>query len=76
VILRIFLWNLADSKTSLDELRERLPELEGEGYWISNEASERFGLVTYEDEPPGELAQVRDLIGRDPDVAEEFDVEG
>ena len=76
MILRIFLWNLADSKTSLDELRERLPELEGEGSWISNEANERFGLVSYEDEPPAGLGHVRDLIGRDPDVAEEFDVEG
>jgi hypothetical protein len=76
VILRIFLWNLADSKTSLDELRDRLPKLEGEGSWISNEANERFGLITYEDEPAVVLAHVRDLIGRHPDVAEEFDVEG
>lgn len=75
MIVRIFLWNLADSKTTLDELRERLPELAGGGTWISNEASERFGLVSYEDEPPAGLAHVRDLIGRDPDVAEEFDVE-
>jgi hypothetical protein len=75
VIVRIFLWNLADSKTTLDELREQLPELEAGDAWISNEASERFGLVSYEDEPPGGLVRVRELIGRDPDVAEEFDVE-
>jgi hypothetical protein len=75
VILRIFLWNLADSKATLDELREQLPELDAGDAWISNEASERFGLVSYEDEPPGALARVRELIGRDPDVAEEFDVE-
>jgi hypothetical protein len=74
VILRIFLWNLADSKTTLDELREQLPELAGGDAWISNEASERFGLVSYDEDPAG-LAHVRDLIGRDPDVAEEFDVE-
>jgi hypothetical protein len=75
VILRIFLWNLADSKTTLDELRDKLPELASGDSWISNEASERFGLVSYDDEPPAGLAHVRDLIGRDPDVAEEFDVE-
>jgi hypothetical protein len=75
VILRIYLWNLADSKTTLDELREQLPELYAGDAWISNEASERFGLVSYEDEPPGGLVRVRELIGRDPDVAEEFDVE-
>jgi hypothetical protein len=42
---------------------------------VSNEASERFGLVSFADEPVADLAQVRDLIGRDPDVAEEFEVE-
>jgi hypothetical protein len=75
VILRIFLWNLADSKTTLDELREQLPPLAGGDAWVSNEASERFGLVTFEEEIPTALVQVRELIGRDPDVAEDFDVE-
>jgi hypothetical protein len=75
VIARIFLWNLADSKTTLAELRERLPRLESGDAWVSNEASDRFGLVTFEDELPAGLADVRELIGRDPDVAEEFDIE-
>jgi hypothetical protein len=75
VIVRIFLWNLADSKTTLDELREQLPELESGDAWISNEASERFGLITFSGEVPRELSRVRELIGRDPDVGEEFDVE-
>ncbi len=75
MIVRIFLWNLADSKTTLNELREHLPPLATGDAWISNEASERFGLVTFEEELPAGLAQVRDLIGRDPDVAEDFDVE-
>jgi hypothetical protein len=75
VIVQIFLWNLADSKTTLAELREQLPELDSGDTWISNEASERFGLITFSDEPPGGLSRVRDLIGRDPDVGEEFDVE-
>jgi hypothetical protein len=75
VTVRIVLWNLADSKTTLGELRERLPPLERGDAWISNEANERFGLVTFEEETPAGLVQVRELIGRDPDVAEEFDVE-
>lgn len=75
MIVRILLWNLADSKTTLDELREQLPELESGDAWISNEASERFGVVSFAEETPAGLARVRDLIGRDPEVAEEFDVE-
>jgi hypothetical protein len=42
--------------------------------WISNDAAERFGLLSYGDEPP-DLEHVRRLVGRDPDVAEEFDAE-
>ena len=75
MIVRIFLWNLADSVTTLDELREQLPELEGADAWISNEANERFGLITFSGEVPRGLARVCELIGRDPDVGEEFDVE-
>jgi hypothetical protein len=74
VIVRILLWNLAESKTTLNELRERLPELERGDAWVSNEAGERFGLISFSKEPPAGLAQVRELIGRDPDVGEEFDV--
>jgi hypothetical protein len=75
VIVRIFLWNLANSKTTLDELREQLPGLESGDAWISNEASERFGLITFSSDVPSELSRIRELIGRDPDVGEEFDVE-
>jgi hypothetical protein len=76
VTVQIFLWSLADSKTTLDELRDQLPELEGGDAWISNEASERFGLISFSGGMPPGLSRVRDLIGRDPDVGEEFDVEG
>lgn len=75
MIVRIFLWNLADSKTTLDELREQLPGLEGGDAWISNEASERFGLISFSNGIPDGLSRIRELIGRDPDVAEEFDAE-
>jgi hypothetical protein len=70
---RILLWNLANSKTTLDELRARLPELPEGDVWISHEATERFGLISFSGSVP---AEIRDLIGKDPEVAEEFEVEG
>jgi hypothetical protein len=42
-------------------------------FWVWNEASQRFGVVAYGDELPDEVAGARHLIGRDADVAEEFD---
>jgi hypothetical protein len=73
VILRLVLWSLFDSETTIDELSELLPELEPPSAWIWNHATERFGLVAYGDELPG-LAAVRELVGREPDAYEEFDV--
>ena len=72
-VARILIWSLADSKTTLAELREQLPPLDEGDQWIANDAQERFGLVSTSDELP-DLAAVRELIGKEPDVAEEFDV--
>jgi hypothetical protein len=74
VIARILIWGLHDSMTSIDEVRAHLPELDGDDRWITNEVSERLGLITFGDELP-DLEDLRLLIGKDPDVAEEFDVE-
>jgi hypothetical protein len=75
VIVRLLLWNLSDSKTTLDELRARLPEAPNRT-WISDEATGRFGVVETWDETPGDFPdEIRELIGKDPDIAEEFDVE-
>ena len=49
MIARVFIWNLFDSKTTLEELQEHLPLLPDGAYWISNTASDRFGLVCIED---------------------------
>lgn len=68
------LWSLFESKTTIDELRPQLPELRPPDAWVWNEASERFGLVAYGDELPTALDRVRDLIGSDPVVAEEFEL--
>lgn len=72
-VVRILVWNLADSKTTLDEVRESLPELPPENLWIANEPQDRFGLVSYGDQLP-DLEPLRTLTGKDPEVAEEFDI--
>lgn len=74
MIARVLIWNLFDSKTTLEELREHLPELPEGDVWISNQAQDRFGLISFGDELP-ELGDVQALIGEEPAVAEEFDVE-
>ena len=71
--VRLLLWNLADSKTTLDELRAKLPDLPEGGHWISDAVGERFGLISFSeaDEP---VAEARELIGKNPEIGEEFDV--
>jgi hypothetical protein len=89
MVVRFVLWNLADSKTNIEELRryvrdeavdsfDRLPGLLFKA-WISDEATERWGAV-YVWESPGAAEQplptrARELIGKDPEIAEVFDVE-
>ncbi len=72
-VVRILIWGLADSKTNLDELRAQLPALPDGAQWIANEPQERFGIVATGDEQL-ELDALRTLIGKDPDVAEEYDL--
>ena len=73
MIARILIWNLFDSKTTLEELREHLPRLPEGDVWIVNEAQDRFGVISFGEELP-DLGHVRELIGEEPAVAEEFDV--
>jgi hypothetical protein len=73
VIARILIWNLFDSKTTLDELREHLPSLPEGDLWIANEAADRFGIISFDEQLP-DLGDVRALIGEEPTVAEEFDI--
>ena len=89
MIVRLVLWNLADSKTTIEELRRYLVDESVEEFeqveglrlklWISDEATERWGAVYFWEsveaarQPlPG---RARELIGKEPDLAEEFDVE-
>jgi hypothetical protein len=89
VLLRFVLWNLADSKTTIEELRRYLRDESVDQFadvrglrfkaWISDEATERWGAVylwesaeAAEQELP---SRARELIGKEPDIGEEFDVE-
>jgi hypothetical protein len=89
MLVRLVLWNLADSKMTIGELRRYLRDESVDAFsevaglrfkaWISDEATERWGaLYVWEsaEAARGELpSRARELIGKEPDVAEEFDVE-
>jgi hypothetical protein len=89
VLLRLVLWNLADSKTSIEELRRYLRDesvdlfAEASGLrfkaWVSDEVTERWGAIYVWESRAAEqrspVSRARELIGKDPDIAEEFDVE-
>lgn len=73
------LWRLDERSASFEELRDRLDELEplaAPSAFLVSEAAERIGalVVAEEDEPPPpQLDDLRTLIGRHPDLYEEFD---
>ena len=78
MIARFALWNLADSKSTLDEIRVQLPHDESI-VWLSDEAGDRlgaFGVFPDADAATAPFAEeLRELIGKEPDVIELFDVE-
>jgi hypothetical protein len=89
VLLRLVLWSLADSKTTIEELRRYLRDESVDAFedvpglrfkaWISDEATERWGAVylweSREDAAQELPSRARELIGKEPDIGEEFDVE-
>ena len=89
MLVRLVLWNLADSKTNIEELRRYLRDEEVDSFdrmpgllfkaWISDEATERWGAVyLWESRDAAEQplpTRARELIGKDPEIAEDFDVE-
>jgi len=89
MLVRLVLWNLADSKTTLGELRRYLRDesvdtyAEAEGLrlklWLSDEVTERWGAVSlWESREAAEqdvASRARELIGKQPDIVEEFDLE-
>jgi hypothetical protein len=89
VLVRLVLWSLADSMTTVGELRRYLADesvdafsaVEGLRFkaWISDETTDRWGAVyvweTAEAARQELPSRARELIGKDPDIVEEFDVE-
>ena len=89
MIVRFVLWNLADSQTTIGELRryvrdeavDAFADVQGLRFkaWISDEITERWGAVyLWESAEAAEQvvpSRARDLIGKDPDIGETFDVE-
>ena len=89
MLVRFVLWGLADSKTTIEELRRYLRDESVETYeeveglrlklWLSDETTERWGAVyLWESREAAErevLSRARELIGKDPDIVEKFDLE-
>ena len=89
MVVRLVLWNLADSKTNIGELRRYLRDEAIDGFegvpgllfkaWISDDATERWGAVyVWESQEAADQplpSRARELIGKDPEIGEVFDVE-
>ncbi len=89
MLLRLVLWSLADSLTTVGELRRYLREESVDAFaevpglrfkaWISDETTDRWGAVyLWESREASEQelpSRARELIGKAPDIVEEFDVE-
>ena len=89
MLLRLVLWNLADSKTTIAELRRYLRDESVDAFedvpglrfkaWISDEATERWGAIyLWESREAADQelpSRARELIGKEPDIGEELDVE-
>src|SRR3954454_25285095 len=87
--LRFVLWSLADSKTTIGELRRYLRDESVDAFeevpgllfkaWFSDEATDRWGaLYVWESAAASEQelpSRARELIGKDPDIIEVFDLE-
>jgi hypothetical protein len=90
VLVRLVLWNLGDSDTTVEELRDYLRDESVDAFqggvrgllfkaWISDEGSERWGAIyVWESREASEQplpSRARELIGKDPDIVEVFDLE-
>ncbi len=89
MLVRYVMWDLDGTGTTIEELRDYLrvesvgafAEVRGLRFkaWISDEATNRWGAVyVWEDAEAARQtlpSRARELIGKDPDVVEFFDVE-
>lgn len=89
MIVRFVLWSLADSDTSVAELREYIRSEAADAFarvpgvlfkaWIADENTERWGAIyLFENAEAADQplpSRARELIGKEPDIAELFDLE-
>ena len=89
MVVRIVLWSLGDSKSTIEELRRYLrdesvdefAEVEGLRFkaWISDALGERWGaFYLFESREAADAdmpGRARELIGKQPDLVDEFDLE-
>jgi hypothetical protein len=89
VVVRLVLWNLADSLTNVAELRDYLRDEAVDAFanvpgllfkaWLSDEHTDRWGAIyVFESAEAAEQplpSRARDLIGKDPEILEVFDLE-
>lgn len=90
MLVRFVLWSLADSDTTVEELRDYLRDESVDAFqsgvqgllfkaWVSDAPGERWGaFYVWESREASEQplpSRARELIGRDPDVVEVFDLE-
>ena len=89
MIVRIVLWSLADAAVGVAELRDYLRDESVDAFaevpglrlklWISDEHTDRWGAVyLFESREAADApmpSRVRELLGKDPDLVEEFDLE-
>ena len=89
MVVRFVLWSLADSKTTVAELRRYLQDEAVDAFdelpgllfkaWLSDEVTERWGaMYVWQSAKAAEQplpSRARELIGKDPDVVETFDLE-
>lgn len=85
MVVRLALWSLADSPATLEQLRDLVRDEPASapgllfGAWVSDDASERFGVVqlwaTRDAAETPLPSALRELIGGDPPIAELFDAE-
>ena len=73
MLVRLLIWNVVESETTIDELRESLPELEPPSAWIWNEVVGALRRLVFGEDLPEAIGWAQDLVGAEPDVYEEFD---
>jgi len=89
LVVRLVIWSLADSDATVDELRAYIRDEAAAAFanvpgllfkaWLSDATTERWGAVYVWDSPAAAEqplpSRARELIGKDPDIVEVFDLE-